>query len=495
MAAHSTPLGESVPVDASLRGASLGARVQQLLDARTGEFAVLGLGASGESAARLLHAHGIAVYASDHGKSEDVAGAAQRLVQAGIAADAGSHDVARIRRAACVVVSPGIPPGVPPLKAAHEAQIPVVSEVEIGLRLLKNTRYIAVTGTNGKTTTTSLIAHLLRSLGTRVVEAGNIGTPVSEIALEEHPPEWMALELSSFQLHDTPAVKPTVGVLTNLSPDHLDRYNNDLAAYYADKALMFANASSPSCWVVPGEGKDALEMTAQLPGRTLRFSTIRTDVDAYLDRRSGQLVVLGHSIVPRSDLPLAGDHNVANLLAALLAVMSAHPSHATSEARGLLANAVSAVKALPHRIEPVADTGGVLWLNDSKATNVSSTLVAIAGMTRPTVLLLGGRHKGEPYAALAGPLLKSGRAVIVYGESAQLIKDDLEPLLARHVPLHFMPSASFRSIVEQARTLAQPGDAVLLSPACSSYDMFNNYQERGETFGMLARGELPAGHP
>ena len=493
MHAHSAPSGESVPVDASLRGASLGARVQQLLDERQGEFAVLGLGLSGESAARLLHALDIAVYASDSGTSDDVAAAAGRLARAGISADVGTHDLARIARAVCVVVSPGIPPGVPPLRAAQQAHIPVVSEVEIGLRLLRDAKYIAVSGTNGKTTTTSLIAHLLRALGTRAVEAGNIGTPVSQIALENNPPDWIALELSSFQLHDTPVVKPTVGVLTNLSPDHLDRYNNSTSEYYADKALLFANADTQSCWVVPGEGKEAMEMTARLRGRTLRFSTMRTDVDGCLDRTSGQLVVLGHSVVARADLPLAGDHNVANMLAALLAVMSAHPSHATPEARVLLAKAVATVKALPHRIEPVADVGEVLWLNDSKATNVSSTLVAIAGMTRPTVLLLGGRHKGEPYTALAEPLIHSGRAVIAYGESAELIKADLEPLLAGRVPVHCMPAAAFGEIIERARTLAQPGDAVLLSPACSSYDMFNNYSERGETFRALARGGLSGG--
>lgn len=504
MNADFVPAGESTPVEAAWRGAALGARVQQLLDERSGEFAVLGLGLSGESVAKLLQSHGVPVYASDIGKSEAVEAAGTRLNAAGIAADVGKHDLKRISRAVCVVVSPGIPPGVPPLKAAHEAGIPVVSEVEIGLRLLKNAHYIAVTGTNGKTTTTSLIAHLLLALGKRAVEAGNIGTPVSQIALDTSAkelitshvddPQWIALELSSFQLHDTPAVKPIVGVLTNLTPDHLDRYNNSTAEYYADKALLFANAEAESCWVVPAEGAEALAMTANLPGRTLRFSTVRNDVDAFLDRSTGQMMVLGHAIAPRANLPLAGDHNVANLLAALLAVMSADPSHATADARALLAQAVLTIKALPHRIEPVADAGGVLWLNDSKATNVSSTLVAIEGMTRPTVLLLGGRHKGEPYTALAAPLLRTGRAVIAYGESAALIKDDLEPMLTDRVPVHFMPDATFVDVIERARSLAQPGDAVLLSPACSSYDMFNNYKERGEAFGALARGEAPGGN-
>lgn len=482
-----TPPGTDILSEAPLRGQALGAHVQRLLSNRTGEFAVLGLGLSGESVARLLHANGIAVYASDNGKSKDVKAAAERLSALGVATEVGDHDLSRIKRASCVVVSPGIPPEVPPLKTARKARIPIVSEVEIALRLQKNVSYIAVTGTNGKTTTTSLVAHLLRALGKNVEEAGNIGTPVSELALRKNPPEWLALELSSFQLHDTPGVKPQVGVLTNLTPDHLDRYNNSPAQYYADKALLFSNADETSRWVVPGEGKEALEMTKDLPGHTVRFSTQRTDVEGYLDHKRGQFVLFGEPLAPRADFPLTGDHNVANMLAALLAVMTAHPSHATPTARVRLAAALRTVTALPHRIEPVADIDRVLWLNDSKATNVSSTLVAIAGMTRPTVLLLGGRHKGEPYTALADAILKNGRAVIAYGESAQIIYDDLRPLLKKKVPVYLMANESFKKVVNKARSLAQAGDAVLLSPACSSYDMFANYKERGERFAELAR--------
>lgn len=494
MAADFVASDPSVKAADDLRGSKLAARIGELLSNQSGEFAVLGLGLSGESAALLLDAQGVRVYASDFGKSAEIQAAVERLNAAGVSAEWGKHDLERIRKCVCVVVSPGIPPGVPPLKVAHEAHIPVVSEVEIGLRSLKRTRYIAVTGTNGKTTTTSLIAHFLSAIGQHAVEGGNIGTPVSHIALSQNPPAWMALELSSFQLHDTPGVKPAVGVLTNLTPDHLDRYNNSTTEYYADKALMFANADDSSVWVVPAEGVEALEMTANLRGTTRRFSTERTDVDAYLDRSTGMLMVLGHAVASRGDFPLAGDHNVQNALAALLAVMSADAAHTSEHAREPLRKAIATVKALPHRIEPVADINGVLWLNDSKATNVSSTLVAINGMTRPTVLLLGGRHKGEPYSALAEPIIRNSRAVIAYGESAELIRHDLEALLPASVSLRTMPTQSFAEIVEVARELAQPGDAVLLSPACSSYDMFNNYKERGESFARLARREHAGGH-
>ena len=478
--------GTDVPFGAALIGRALSVHVAWLLANHKGEFAVLGLGLSGESVVRLLHASGVSVYASDIGKTKEVKAAVERLIALGIAAEGGDHDIGRIKHASCVVVSPGIPPNVPPLKAARKAAVPVVSEVEIALQSRRSS-YIAVTGTNGKTTTTSLIAHLLRALDKDVEEVGNIGTPVSEVALRNPPPQWMAMELSSFQLHDTPSVKPTVGVLTNLTPDHLDRYNNSTVEYYADKARLFANADAGSLWVVPGEGPDALAMTRELSGHTARFSTQRTDVEGYLDRARGQLVLFGAPLAPRADFSLSGDHNVANVLAALLAVMLAHPSHATPAARVRLAAALRTVTALPHRIEPVADIDHVLWLNDSKATNVSSSLVAISGMTRPTVMLLGGRHKGEPYTSLAAPLLKHGRAVVAYGESAQLIYDDLHPLLKKKVPVFLMGDESFKKVMKEARSIAQPGDVVLLSPACSSFDMFANYKERGYKFAELAR--------
>ena len=211
-------------------------------------------------------------------------------------------------------------------------------------------------------------------------------------------------------------------------------------------------------------------------------------MDAYYDRASDMLVVLGQPLVARSRLALAGDHNVANALAALLAVMVADHLHATHGGRECLAEAIGRFRALPHRLEPVADRDGVLWLNDSKATNVASTQVAIAGMTRPTILLIGGRHKGEPYRALISELERTGKAVLAYGEAGALIMTDLEAPLHGKVTVEHLGDASFAEVVDRARAMAAPGDVILLSPACSSYDMFTNYEERGETFARLARG-------
>ncbi len=462
------------------------ALVARRLAERAGEFAVIGLGRSGVAASRLLRRAGQSVYASDVSTTDAVRAAARELEREGASVDVGQHNLERIAHAAVVVVSPGVPPTVPPLLVAAKAGIPIVSEVEIALRLTPQLRYIATTGTNGKTTTTALIGHLLRALGHDADDVGNIGTPVSELPLRDTPPTWAALEISSFQLHDTPGLLPDVGVLTTLSPDHLDRYAG-VHEYYADKKRLFANATVASRWVTTADNTDVHELVRGVPGHWYHFSTKRTDVEAWFDRERNELHVLGAPLMSRADVALAGDHNVANVLAALLAVMVADSAHTTPAARSALAAAVRSFRALAHRLEPVHEQHGVLWLNDSKATNVASTQVAIAGMTRPTVVLLGGRHKGEPYTALAPELRRTARAVIAFGEAGPLVQADLDAPLAGQVPLVLVPAGrSFEEVLREARRLAQHGDAILLSPACSSFDMFRNYEERGREFARLA---------
>ena len=212
---------------------------------RESEIAVIGLARSGRAVAALLRKHGYNVYASDLASSPDTGRCAEELRSQGIAVDVGRHDLERLARASLVVTSPGVPPSARPLAFARENGVRIASEVEVALHFLEGPRLIAVTGTNGKTTTTALIAHLLRGIDLEAVEAGNIGTPLSEIAIREHQPKWISLEMSSFQLHDTRSLKPDVGVLTNLSPDHLDRYST-VEEYYADKARLFANANGDS---------------------------------------------------------------------------------------------------------------------------------------------------------------------------------------------------------------------------------------------------------
>ncbi|MGQ0766246.1 MAG: UDP-N-acetylmuramoyl-L-alanine--D-glutamate ligase [Gemmatimonadota bacterium] len=446
-----------------------------------GETAVVGLGRSGESACALLRWLGAPVYASDDKPSAELRQAEYRLRPLGVDIATGGHDLARISRAALVVASPGVPPGAPPLDAAREAGVEIISEVELALSALPGLRYIAITGTNGKTTVTALVAHLLKALGHDVEAVGNIGTPLSEMALRPVPPRWVALEISSYQLHDTPSIDPTAGILTNLAPDHLDRYPG-VAAYYADKARLFRNARRTSKWIINADDRPSREMTKDVAGTISYFSAGGNFSDAFLDRQHDTLIVDDAPLRPRAQLHLLGDHNVGNALAAVLGVIRAEHGRLSLSARERIVEGLSTFRPLPHRLETVAGHGGVTWINDSKATNVSSTRVAIESMTRPVVLLLGGVHKGEPYTSLAESIRGHCRAVIAYGRSAPLIMNDLGKITGlEHV------AGDFRSVLRRAAVLAHPGDCVLLSPACSSYDMFNNYEERGAAFSTFAR--------
>ena len=448
-----------------------------------GEISVLGLARSGRAAAELLRRAGGHVYASDAGTGDAVSIAERALVALGVAVQVGGHDLARIARSALVVASPGIPPEAPPLAAARAAGVPIVGELEVALHFLPHQRYVAITGTNGKTTTTAITHRLLEGLGYDAVAAGNIGTPLAEVALRDTAPDWIALETSSFQLHDTPSIVPTAGVLTNLSANHLDRYES-VDEYFGDKARLFRNATPHSVWVSNADDAAVRQLVAGVPGRHLRFTTAAGAADGYFDRSRNQLVVLGAPLIGRDELVLLGDHNVANALAAALAVMGADETHVTTEGRARIAEALRAFRALEHRIEPAGSYDGVEWINDSKSTNVASTLVALKGMKKPTVLLLGGRHKGEPYDALTPELKRTVKMVIAYGEAGPIVEQDLKG----SVPMERV-AGTFEDVIQRARAAAVSGDAVLLSPACSSYDMFDNYEQRGRTFKRLAAGK------
>jgi UDP-N-acetylmuramoylalanine--D-glutamate ligase len=444
-----------------------------------GPVAVIGLARSGRAAAALLALRGRRVYASDAADTPELREVAGRLQRAGVDVQLGGHDVERIARASVVVVSPGIVPDAPPLAAARAAGVRVVSEVRLALDALPDTRVIAVTGTNGKSTTTALIAHLLLAAGSDARAAGNIGHALSEIALEAEPPEWVALEMSSFQLHDTPGFSPTVGVLTNLAPDHLDRYA-DLGEYYADKQRMFSAATSESRWVTNADDAAVQRMTAGVPGTHYRFS-LRGKADARYRTSEQTLYLFGNRLCARQELALLGEHNVANALASVLAVAACGSDPQDPALAKLLADGLRGFAGLPHRLEIVRETNGVLWVNDSKATNVESARVAIEAMDRPSVLLIGGRHKGEPYTALADAVKSHVRHVLAFGEAAPLVTADLR---ATGVPLEGI-DGGLEEVVLRAAGIARPGDAVLLAPACSSFDMFRDYEERGARFRDL----------
>ena len=438
--------------------------------------AVLGLGVSGVAAARLCHALGAEVYASDAAATEGPREAAERLNEEGIDAEAGDHDIPRILECRTVIVSPGIDPSTEVRRAVREAGVRTVAEVELAFRHLPS-RLIGITGTNGKTTTTALCGHLLETAGWDAVTAGNIGRPLSEVALLEDHPEWVVVELSSFQLADLERFDPTIGVMLNLAGDHLDRYAS-LDRYYADKARLFTNATEDSLWVVNGDDEAVLSTVKGVPGTQYRASLQgRPSPGAWLDE-DGWLRMEAPGREERwlevDDLLLVGSHNVMNaLLGGLAVALAGVEAEAISEG-------LSTFRGLPHRLQPVGTFEGVLWVNDSKGTNCSATRVAIEAFDRPVVVLLGGRHKGESYAVLLPVLQGSARGVIAFGEAAPKIVAEL-----RDGVDDVRVAGGLEAVVREARAMARPGDVVLFSPACSSYDMFPNYEVRGRTFVEL----------
>jgi UDP-N-acetylmuramoylalanine--D-glutamate ligase len=439
---------------------------------------ILGLGRSGRAASRLALAHGDRVFASDAADSAEVRAAADEIRHAGGKAEVGGHSMDRLAACDLLVVSPGIAPDAPVLTDKRVASVPRISELEYAYRYL-DAPVIGVTGTNGKSTTTALAAHLLQAAEFDAPAAGIIGNALSEGALRDDPPDWVVVEASSFQLAGIDTFAPRIGVVTNLSPDHLDRYAS-VESYYADKARLFLNATPSSVWVLNGEDDAVRRLPGDAPGQRRWFRTDRPldegELGGFVD--AGRLVVRekegDETLLEISELRILGRHNQANALAAALAALAAG---ADSPA---VRTGLRTFGGLEHRLETVLEDNGVLWINDSKATNIGSTRVALRSMTRPTVLLLGGKHKGEPYTNLLPDLTHHVRLVIAYGAAAATIEDDLAP----HIAVERV-AGGFEDVIARAAGIARPGEAVLLSPACSSFDMFRNYEERGRRFKAL----------
>ena len=400
----------------------------------------------------------------------------------------GSHDPDRIAEADVVVASPGIPPNAPVFRALRERRVGWISEPEFASRFIASP-LVVVTGTNGKTTTAAMTAHLLRESGADAALGGNtgpaVGPPASALALLDPPPEVVVLEVSSFQLAGIRDLVPAVGVMTNLGADHLDRYPS-VAAYHRDKRRLLEAGTEDTTWVLNADDPALTRMAQGVPGRRLRFSLERSpSPGACLDQGTLMLDVDADAdgprpLAPAAALRLPGRHNVANALAAALAAVAAG---ADPDAVGL---ALASFRPLPHRLEDVGEVGGVRWINDSKATNLAACACALRGLDGPLVVLLGGSDKGEDFRALAPDMAGKVRAVVAYGAAGPRAAADLRAAAEGRFPVSEV-AGGFDQVVERASALARPGDALLLSPACASFDMFRNYEARGEAFRALAQ--------
>lgn len=437
---------------------------------------VLGLARSGEAVARLLAAKGASVYASDAGESAALVEAAERLVGLGVEVEVGRHDPERLAACEWLVTSPGIPPEAPVFALEAAAGKPVVAEIEVAFRFA-GAPVAAITGTNGKTTTTALLGAIAREGGLAVEVAGNIGRAFSDAVLAAGPVEWYVVEASSFQLAGIDAFRPRVAVVLNLAPDHLDRYP-DFESYAADKARIAENLESGDDLVLDGEDPVVAALGARRPAR--RHHVHRTaPVERGATVEDGWIVLVDEPVegrvLPVERLRIPGAHNLQNAMAATVAAAR------MGVAREAIAAALASFPGVPHRLEVVHEEGGVTWVNDSKATNVGSAEVALEAFDRPLVVILGGRHKGSPYGPLRPGLDRRARRVLAIGEASATIAAELADVV------DVEELGTLERAVERAREIAEPGDVVLLSPACSSYDQFAHYEERGDAFRALAR--------
>jgi UDP-N-acetylmuramoylalanine--D-glutamate ligase len=432
---------------------------------------VVGLGRSGVAAATLLVRQGATVTVTDQ-KPEAALTDSLRCLPATVVRELGGHREDSFVGADLIVLSPGVP-ALPELAAAHAAGVPIMGELELGARFVR-APLLAITGTNGKSTTTTLAGAILAATGRPTFVGGNLGVPLCEAAFTPavEADGFAVVEVSSFQLETIETFRPHVGILLNITPDHLDRYDG-MDGYAAAKTRLFENQTSDDFAVLNVDDERVAALALGLRARVVRFSTTRTLSEGGWVEPLALCLRLPGGTVERypADCPgLYGRHNQENALAAALAARLLGASPETVE------GALRAFVPLPHRMTLVRTHEDVMYFDDSKGTNVGAVVAALTGFPRPVVLIAGGRDKGGSYEPLADALRTSGRAAVVIGEAA----DRIAAALTGVVPV--IKAGSMDEAVERAASAAQPGDAVVLSPACASFDMFKSYAHRGDVF-------------
>lgn len=431
-----------------------------------GPFLVVGLARSGVAAARLLHERGERVIGVDAGRPD-----VGRLAATGVEVHTDAPGTDLLARVATVVKSPGVPHEAAVIRAARERGLPVVGELELAWRWLEG-EVVAVTGTNGKTTTSELLGHIHRTAGLPVAVAGNVGTPVAALVGTVDAATTIVCEASSYQLEDTCAFAPEAAVLLNLTPDHLDRHGT-FAAYRAAKLQAFARQRAGDVAVAPPE------LAGALPGaaRRVTFGAVADGATVAL-RPDGAIAWEGRPLLRAEEIAIPGPHNRDNAMAAA----------AVALARGVAPDAVREAlrtfAGVPHRLEPVGERDGVRYVNDSKATNVDATRVALRSFPAGTVrLIAGGVTKAQDFASLAPLVAERCVAVHLIGEGAAELR---AALASAGVPLR--DDGDLERAVAAARAAARPGETVLLSPACASFDQYESFEARGDHFRALVRG-------
>ena len=448
------------------------------MDLKNKRVLVVGLGKSGVSAALYLRRLGARVTVSDTRAGEALAKEIPALLDAGVMVETGGHGMLTFRRQDLIVVSPGVPLSTPEIQKSMALGVPVIGEIELACQGLHG-KVIAITGSNGKTTTTSLVGHILQHAGKETKVGGNIGLPVVELVEGSTEQTWSVLEVSSFQLETIDTFRPHIAAVLNITPDHLDRHGS-FANYAAAKTRITENQEVDDFLVLNAEDKPAQMVAAMTRAQIYWFSGVRrvkqgafvhADGVYFLAREGGT----PEPVMPVAEIPLPGAHNVENVLAAIaMAKLAGASTQAIREA-------VGSFKAVEHRLQFVRQVRGVNYYNDSKATNVDATSKALASFAGGVRVILGGKDKGSDYTQLL-PLLKA-RTVAIYtiGAAASIIASQIG------AEVTLTSAGTLAEAVRMASLDAKAGETVLLAPACASFDQFTSYEHRGRVFVELVQ--------
>jgi UDP-N-acetylmuramoylalanine--D-glutamate ligase len=436
---------------------------------------VVGLARTGVATTLFCVAHGATVTATDSRTENEIGADIPKLREAGITLELGSHQKKTFLAQDLIVPSPGVPADAPLLEAARGKGISIWSEIELAYRFLKG-RLIGITGSNGKTTTSSLVDHILKNAGFSTILAGNIGTPLIGSVDASRDDTATVVELSSFQLELIETFRPNISIFLNLTPDHLDRHHT-LEAYGSAKARIFENQTEEDAAVLNADDPASTPFAPARPRMYWFSRKQRVAQGAYL---RGEEIVFRRDgveefVMKRGDIPLAGAHNLENVLAAVVAARIAGAE------TGAIDKGVRRFAGVEHRLEFVAEIGGVRYYNDSKATNVDATLKALDAFPGRILVILGGKDKGSDYTVLQKPLREKAILALLVGAAAEKI----EKQIAGSVAIEH--AGTIERAVEIASHAARPGDVVVLAPACASFDQFQNYEHRGRVFKELVR--------
>jgi UDP-N-acetylmuramoylalanine--D-glutamate ligase len=446
------------------------------MDLKNKRVLVVGLGKSGLSAAMFLRAQGARVTVSDTRSAVALAKEIPALLEAGIMVESGGHGLLTFRRQDLIVVSPGVPMETPEVKQVVAFGLPVIGELELASRYLQG-RVVAITGSNGKTTTTTLVGKIFADAGVPTLVGGNIGLPVIDLVAKSGPTTVSVLEVSSFQLETVEEFHPWIAVVLNITPDHLDRHGS-FESYAAAKARITERQTAEDFLVLNAEDKAAQMVALKTKAQIFWFSGRRPIKQGAFVHGESILFVAregakAEPVMPISDIHLKGSHNVENVLAAVCAARLAKIPVES------IRTSVAGFAAVEHRLELVKVVNGVEFYNDSKATNVDAAMKAVASFAGGIHLILGGKDKDSDYTSMSGMLKERVKIVYTIGSAAEKIERELQGVVK------IVSAETLQVAVAKAAKAATAGDVVLLSPACSSFDQFENYEQRGRVFRQL----------